>query len=431
MGQRTDQTKESNPRHTARPRAAPVARIFHCRHVARFPLNNVEARVSAYYFTSFAVIGVAIPYFALWLDGLGATPAWTGVVVAAPSLLSIAAAPLLGVWADRLGDWRYAIILCNQGALLALCGWLFSTDPLMLLLVWAITGTLAMATSPITDAASLSLAKQGQLMYGRVRGMGSLGYILAVIFCGAMFDAFGSVVFLYVLFPIVALRALAAHRLPRVEQTEVLPTPTQTVTAIRDFSLPAPGYLVVLCAAALINASHATFYTFGLLHWESIGIDPRLGSWLFIIGVVFEIILMWRFSGLAQRFSARHCLFLAAACSVLRWIVMAQDPSLPTIAAVQSLHAISFGLTYLAIVNFIANRTPDRRAAGAQTMNASLNTAALALATLLSGQLFERFGGQTYLAMTALCVVAMALIGLSYRLRMDADPKFPSATITP
>jgi len=52
-------------------------------------------------------------------------------------------------------------------------------------------------------------------------------------------------------------------------------------------------------------------------------------------------------------------------------------------------------------------------------MNASLGTAVMALTTLLSGRLYELFGGATYLAMSGLCVVAIVFIALSYRLRME------------
>jgi PPP family 3-phenylpropionic acid transporter len=291
---------------------------------------------------------------------------------------------------------------------------LFSIDSFAIVLVWVIAGTLTLGTSPITDAASLSLGKRGELAFGRVRGLGSLGYILAVVGCGALFELQGPGVFLYVLFPCVLLRALLAHRLPHVSQVPGTPVAAQAFK-----QRPAPGFIVVLLAAALINASHATFYTFGLLHWQSVGISTQLGSMLFAVGVVFEIVLMWRFAAIARRFSARLCLLFAAICSAIRWAVTAQDPALPIVLIMQSLHAISFGLTFLAVVSFISRRTPDSKAAGAQAMNASLGTAVMALTTLLSGRLYELFGGATYLAMSGLCVVAIVFIALSYRLRME------------
>ncbi len=380
----------------------------------RLPMNPIELSIGAYYLASFAVIGVSVPYIALWLDSRGASAGWIGAVVAAPSLVSLVTTPLLGIWADRLGSWRQSIIMCNWATLLALSWWWFSTDSLAIALVWVIVGTLTLGTSPITDAASLSVAKRGELDFGRVRGLGSFGYILAVIACGALFDAQGPDVFLTVLSTCVLLRALLAHRLPRVTQLSAARGAAQGLT-----QPPAPGFLAVLVGAALINASHATFYTFGLLHWKSVGISTQLGSALFTVGVVFEIVLMWRFAAIARRFSARFCLLLAAACSAFRWAVTAQDPALPVLLILQSLHAISFGLTFLAVVNFIARRTPDSRAAGAQAMNAALGTAVMAMTTLLSGKLYELFGGSAYLAMAGLCILAMVLIALSYRLRLE------------
>lgn len=85
----------------------------------------------------------------------------------------------------------------------------------------------------------------------------------------------------------------------------------------------------------------------------------------------------------------------------------------------QGLHGVTFGLLYLATVNFIARRVHDAYAAQVQAMSATLATVTMAVATLISGILYERLGEQGYWAMAGMCVAGMLLTAASYRTKMS------------
>lgn len=130
---------------------------------------NVEGRLAIYYAALFFSIGSISPFVALWLDSRGADPSQTGFIVAAPSVSMVLTTILLGSWADRLADWRTAIIVCNWTVLMLVAWLLFREELVDIFIVWTLTGVIMMAKIPIVDAASLSLTHRMQLEYGRVR----------------------------------------------------------------------------------------------------------------------------------------------------------------------------------------------------------------------------------------------------------------------
>jgi len=378
--------------------------------------HPAEARLATYYFAHFASVGIVVPYVALWLSSLGHAPSWIGGVVAAPSLLMLLTTVALGGWADRLPDWRTAIIVGNWLTLGLLALWLVDTGPLAVVMVWTLSGVLVMAKQPVMDAAALSLTAREGIPYGRVRAFGSVGFIVALLACGQLFAQDNVQRFLPMVLAAALFRALASHRLPRFRGPGAR---SAADGEPRPALLRHPGFLAVLAGSALINASHAFYYTFGLLHWQTIGIGTATGSLLWSAAIVAEVILMWRFASLARRLSPRHCLLLAGSLTALRWLLVLDDPGLPTLLLTQTLHAFSFGLTFLASVNFIARRVDEAHAARAQSVLAILSTGSMALATIASGWLYERVAGLGHAAMLLLAATGLLLIAWSYRSDLD------------
>ena len=101
------------------------------------------------------------------------------------------------------------------------------------------------------------------------------------------------------------------------------------------------------------------------------------------------------------------------------------DPALPLLFAAQCLHAVTFGLTFLAAVGYIARRGEEAAAARDQALFATLNGALLALATLASGALYERVGAGAYQLMAALS--ALGLLGVLASRRLEGRGRPGSA----
>lgn len=391
-----------------------------------------EARVSTYYAVFFLAIGSVMPFVAIWFESIGISASMSGVILAAPPFAIVLFNVIIGSAADRLNDWRSAIIACNIIALVVGAWLLFRTDPYHVLVVWTVSGLFIIASSPITDAAALDMTRRRGSDYGRIRAFGSAGFVVGIIVAGALFDEIGMDGFAWVILITAAFRLAAAYLLPNfrarsvdkqnassieVKKTEAQPLFGGLMAGMTLFRQP--GIFSVILGASLLNASHSFNNVYSVLHWSQLGISTTVSSLLWSVGVVAEIALMWGFSGIAKKVSARQCLLAACITCMMRWAIVGTDPSVWVLFILQTLHAITFGLTFLASVNFISRRVESNHAAQAQSVLATLTTLCMAIGIWFSGQFYQSWGGQTYWAMAIMAMVGGALVLNSYRTKLS------------
>lgn len=407
---------------------------------------SLQRRLSTYYMVMYGAMGLTGPFLAPWLHSRGVDPAMIGVIVAAPSLAMALSSVYLGGLADRLSDWRTAIIAADWLVLL-LFAWLLVRQQLAdILVIWTLAGLLIATKTPVLDAATISLARRRDFEYARLRALGSAGFVIALLLAGTVFDAAGLTLFVPVLVGGALLRALWSLLLPRFREPDpptiddvaeklAMPaanlgaaagnitsaTPTLVRTELAR-GLRHPGFLMVLLGSALISASHGFWGAFGMVNWIERGIPAFTSSLIWCSAVLAEIVLMWFFTGLAGRLSARYCLVVAGLTGLLRWGCMTTAPSVPWLFALQALHALSFGLLFIATVYFIARRVDDAVAARAQALSATITTALLALSTLASGALYQAIGVQGYWLMGGMCLAGMGLVLASFLTHMVEYP---------
>jgi len=227
---------------------------------------------------------------------------------------------------------------------------------------------------------------------------------------GFAYERFGIGIFLWVLMVTNGLRLLIACWLPRMPAEDA-----HSAASDNSGTLYAPAILFTILGAALINASHAMLNTFAVLDWTAQGISESAASLAISFGVLVEIAIMWWFGSLTRHVSARMCLMLAACAGVVRWLVLATQPSLVVIFLAQALHGITFGVMFLASAIFISRRVAARAAARGQSLLTIMTTACMASATFVSGRLFDTWGSAIYVLMSLMCVVALLSLMASYR----------------
>lgn len=396
----------------------------------------------------FGGIGSVLPFVALWLDSLGVSGAQSGALLATPPLLVVVFNTLIGRWADHLSDWRKAILICNGLVLALSVGLLFSQQYYVVFVLWALSGLFLMASNPIIDAAALQLTLSRGSDYAKVRSFGSIGFVVGIVAAGKFFETVGLTGFVWVVVTAALLRILAAYQLPQFKRSDSIPPAVvnEPILPIRnelshptpiDASVPSPkvewfsglkagfevfkqpGIFTVIVGAALLNASHSFYNIYSVLHWTQIGISATAASLLWSIGVIAEVLLMWAFAGISKRVSARHCLLFAGVICVVRWLATGLDPSLGLLVFLQLLHAITFGLTFLAGVNFIARRVEVNHAAQAQSVLATLVTLNMAIGTAVSGYFYDALAGRGYWLMSVVAIVGVGCVMLSYRTALN------------
>src|SRR5262249_24068809 len=144
------------------------------------------------------------------------------------------------------------------------------------------------------------------------------------------------------------------------------------------------GFLAVIASSALLQGSHAAYYTFSSIAWQQEGFGGLTIAGLWVLGVLAEIALF----ALSPRFTRPVSLLvvIAALSAALRWLIMAQSPPIAILAVVQLAHALSFGLTQVATMGLIAQRVPGHMMARGQGYLVACTGIVTSSASIVSGR---------------------------------------------
>jgi MFS transporter, PPP family, 3-phenylpropionic acid transporter len=359
----------------------------------------------------YAAYGTESAYMPAFLLSHGLALEQIGLVLAAGTLVRIVAGPAAGRLADHLS--AHKLVVTTAAGLSGVVGLAytgaFGFAPLLAISTAhaAVTASLA----PLSDALAVKASANGRtFQYGWVRGAGSAAFVAGTLLSGQLIDRFGLTSIIFSSSFLFFVMALCAMRIPtpaaHESSTENIPAGAFRLL----WKLAAFRRLIVV--AVLVIGSHAMNDTFAVIHWREAGYGSLAISLLWCESVVAEV-AVFLFLGplLIARLGMRAAATLSAGAGILRWTMMATSTSVLALAGVQALHGLTFALMHLVAMDIIARMVPDRLSATAQTV---YGTGALGVAsavmTVASGYLYGWFGMQAFLAMAALCAIALPLV---------------------
>jgi MFS transporter, PPP family, 3-phenylpropionic acid transporter len=381
-----------------------------------------ELRASVFHFTVFLSTGVSSVYLAIWLSEKGIPPDEIGIINAVPVLILLGLNLFIGRLADKASDWRTVIIIMAVLAGALPIGLFFVNEFWGILLVWSFCAMSAGSIPPVIDAATVRLTQRNGSDFGAVRAWGTVGYTVATAATGVVIAMAGPSAFVPLFFVLALLRTLAALQLPRFR----VPPQQATLAAVKPGAAKLrevlrPWFVLPLVAFALVNATHSILSGFAALVWHSNGVpDAAIGP-LIAISAAAEALLMFVWKRFGGRISARHMILLAAAVTVFRWTVMAFNPPVYVLFALQTLHAITYGVGYFGMVHFIANWTSEEIAAEAQSFAYVLQQAMSVVALLGFGWLVAQFGIASFFSASIFGALAIVCVLVSLSLRPAKD----------
>lgn len=369
-------------------------------------------RLSAFYFCYFAVLGVLVPYWGLYLKSLGFGPEIIGVLMAIPLATKIVAPNIWGWLADSVGRSRSLLPLASALAF-AIFASLFWVERFAWLALAMIGFSFFWnATLPNMEATTLNFLGDHWHRYGVVRLWGSVGFIALVWGMGWVIDGYGPSTVLAAISLCLAGMWLSVVSIPRH-----VPAPPREEDAQGHPALQ-PRVIAFLASCMLMQASHAPFYAFFTLYLESHGYQNSLVGGLWALGVAAEILVFLNMHRLFDRFRFAAMLQFSFATAVLRWILVAGFPELlPVIVFSQLLHAVTFGVYHASAIQLIHRLFRARHQHRGQALYSSMSFGVGgALGSLYSGYLWEHAGpASIYIAAAAAALASTTITWLYVR----------------
>jgi PPP family 3-phenylpropionic acid transporter len=379
--------------------------------VSRGYVRSFGLRVAAYFGFYLGLNGLYLPFFPLWLAYRGFDADEIATCLGVTQLLRIVCQPSASGLANRFAHRRTAVTLFSGLALMIFLPSNFVSG-------FAAIATVAIAAAvswnmalPPIEALAMTGTRQFALDYGRMRLVGSAGFIVSGLVGGAVIERGGPAA-IYWMLVLVMLAGLA--------MSLALPVTPAAIRQRDDASMPKArpmrellhrkSLVALMIANALVQASHAIVYGFGSIFWESLAFSKEQIGVLWAVGVFAEISL-FAFSGrLGRKFGAHGLLLMGTGGAALRWTLFPFEPGFAGYFLLQILHGLSFGASFLGLQRAVIAMVPERDTTSAQGLAYMLNAFSLAIATFAAGPLYRHFGGNAFWVMLVPVLLSFALL---------------------
>jgi PPP family 3-phenylpropionic acid transporter len=365
-------------------------------------------RLSGFYFFYFAFVGAMAPFWGLYLKSLGFAAFQIGVLMSLLQVMRMFAPNIWGWVADHTGR-RVAIVqVAVFASLVSYLGVFFGTGFWWLFAVMALMSFFWSASLPLVEATTLSHLGEKTARYGRIRLWGSVGFILAVVGLGYLFDFVAIRWLLWAVLGMMLGLGLFSWHVP---EAEVVPHETDRLPVWHI--LRRPEVLAFMSAGFLMAAAHGPYYTFYSIYLVDHGYSKSSVGLLWSLGVVCEIgVFLWM-PRLMRHFTLRQMLLASFALAVVRFLMIGWGVgSVVLVLVAQVLHAATFGAYHSAAVEVVHRFFRGKHQAKGQGLYNSVSYGAGGtLGGVYSGYAWDAIGPEVTFTLAAACgLVAWALV---------------------
>ena len=317
------------------------------------PFNNIALALGLFYLFYFAMVGVHVIFLPKVLKDIGYSSVEIGAIYTSAPLMRF----LLPFIFKRWIKLNHKVFFISLGAtfLTTLIFFITINNFWLLLISSLIYGGAMGAALPFVE--TIAIEQIGKERYGKIRLWGSVGFSLVAFILGNILNGY-----------IMALSALSLMALFTMVFGFVLAkfdkdnTKEQIIEDNKGFSLS--KYWAFWVSVFLFQFSFGGFYNFFTIYETSHGIPLDIVSYLWIFGVICEIIMLIFQGPLLAKFDLITLLLISTLSGVFRWLLVAFFPdNLAIIMISQATHALSFALYYTAAIAYVYRLYTQKRLA--------------------------------------------------------------------
>ena len=316
--------------------------------------------LSTNYFLQFAVNGVFLPFWILYLTGVKNL-----TVLEASTIFSMLylARFLGGIFLNPYLLKRYNISLSLKisviaGILLAL-SYGITNNKIILTLITFMFGLVYYTVAPFIESlASLFLKEEG-IDYGKARTWGSVSFTLVGIAAGGIIGYVGSVALYYILIILLVLYVVFMF-LPQPKLVHTLSVnkgDNKNTGRLYSWVLKDKNALLLILVIFLYQLSHTAYNNYNALYLESMNINAKWLSGLILnISVIAEILFFIFSKKIIGKIKPTQLLVFCGIGAIIRWFMLAIFHNIYVFVVMQTFHAITFAVGHIAFILILNNR---------------------------------------------------------------------------
>jgi len=352
-----------------------------------YPKNSFKLVIGSQYFLYFGVMGVFLPYFNLYCYHLKFSGFQIGVLSAIRSIALVLFPLVWGGLADRFHIRRPIYIFSSFISTAIWAFYLYTTDFWAMLFITIFYGIFYSPIISFLEAFTMDVLGTEKKSYGRIRGWGTIAFIMTVLLLGKVIDIYSIEIIIILIFFGSLAQALISIKIPDIQIKK------QTSFSSNAKVLLKRPVIVFLFCAFLMLVSHGTYYGFYSIHLENLGYGKTFIGISWALASIAEIIVMIKSDIIFKRFSIDNVLFFSFMAAVLRWLGLFFTTSPMSILFLQILHAVTYGTFHVSSILYIDSLTPDEgKTLGQAVNNAVTYGLGLMVGFFINGYLFETLG---------------------------------------
>lgn len=396
--------------------------------------------LSLFLFAFFAAQAMSISLLSNWLQAsLGLTGAEIGMVFSANFIAAMCCQPLYGFISDRVGLRRHVIVFL--GIMVGLSGFFFVYvyEPLLKanLLLGASIGGAYLGLTFISGSFALEsyvdrIGRHYGFEYGRARLWGSLGFALAALFSGSLFNIDPHINF-YIssAMALILLPAIFALRVPPADVENSRTNGPTISLALSILHLPKFwGFMVLILGVTnlyLVFDQQFPVYFASQFATEAIGREMfgRLNS----AQIFLEAGMLFIAPSIVNRTGIKNGLLIASAIMVVRITGSGMVTGPVAISAMKMLHSLELPILLVSVFRYIAAHFDSRLASTIFLVGVSFGHS-LGLAVLSGpvGKAYDLFGfPNTYVGIG----LGALVFWIASIFTLSPDPKEPVSDSAP
>lgn len=364
---------------------------------------------AANFFGYYCAYGVVLPFLPVWLKSVGYDTEIIGLLLSLGYLFRFSGGLF---FSSRIKQLNQLIPMSRKlawGSLFAVVLMGFAADSFWLLFpAFGLFHLLNGAGIPMSDTIASSWQQQQGMDYAKARLCGSLAFVVGALLTGYIVGFSGESVILTILSATLLAFCMVQMLSPRVGFEEVTQKQAVSTSYWAVFKQPTTAKMLII--ASLVQASHAAYYAYGSIYWQSIGISTQITSWLWGIAVIAEMGLFFIAKRIFGTQPLARLMLLSAIGTIIRWIIIANSESLPLIVFSQLLHACSYALNHYAIIRYISTQPSDHIPKLQGLYFGLASCAVMALFTLLAGFVYNDSPTNSFYLMAILVVPSFFLL---------------------
>ena len=318
--------------------------------------------LSTNYFLQFAVNGVFLPFWILYLTGVKNL-----TILEASTIFSMLylARFLGGIFLNPYLLKRYNISLSLKisviaGILLAL-SYGITNNKIILTLITFMFGLVYYTVAPFIESlASLFLKEEG-IDYGKARTWGSVSFTLVGIAAGGIIGYVGSVALYYILIILLVLYVvfmfLPQPKLVRTLTVNKSDNNNNNTDKLYSWVLKDKNAILLILVIFLYQLSHTAYNNYNALYLESMNISAKWMSGLILnISVIAEILFFIFSKKIIGKIKPTQLLVFCGIGAIIRWLMLAIFHNIYVFVVMQTFHAITFAVGHIAFILILNNR---------------------------------------------------------------------------